>query len=50
MLNKKFIIVILIVLALIIGFIWTKYGTFWVIDKCLDQGGRWNYEIKMCEH
>lgn len=20
------------------------------VDKCLDQGGRWNYETEMCEY
>lgn len=22
---------------------------FWEIDKCLDQGGRWDYELKECD-
>ena len=23
---------------------------FWEVDKCLDKGGRWNYETKECEY
>ena len=22
---------------------------FWEVDKCLDRGGRWNYEKEVCE-
>ena len=22
---------------------------FWNVDKCLDNGGKWNYEQKVCE-
>lgn len=38
--------------ALVIaGFIvfWLAKG-FLAIDRCLDSGGRWNYEVKQCEH
>ncbi|MGE0755254.1 MAG: hypothetical protein AB7L92_08870 [Alphaproteobacteria bacterium] len=23
--------------------------TFWEVDSCLDQGGRWNYQLEQCE-
>lgn len=23
---------------------------FWPIDACLDKGGRWNYEVRVCEY
>jgi hypothetical protein len=36
------------VFALIIGVIWVKQ--FLQIDECLDSGGRWNYDLKECEH
>ena len=46
--NKKMIygIVILVLLAAV-GF-WLK--GYLAVDRCLDSGGRWNYEAKACEH
>lgn len=49
--NKKLIIIIISVLGfslvLILGIKWTK--RFFQIDKCLDSGGKWNYELNRCE-
>ncbi len=49
--NKKLILIIISVLAIslvsIFGIKWAK--RFFQIDKCLDLGGKWNYELKRCE-
>jgi len=50
MMNKKSITIVLligIVLILIYGINWTK--RLFQIDSCLDNGGRWNYELNECE-
>jgi hypothetical protein len=31
-------------------FIGTKACRFLAIDKCLDNGGRWDYALNRCEH
>lgn len=39
----------LIVVVLMAGFaLWAK-GCL-DVDRCLDKGGRWNYELDECEH
>lgn len=48
--NKKLIIaglIIGVIIALILGTIRIK--RFFQIDSCLDRGGRWNYELNVCE-
>jgi FtsZ-interacting cell division protein ZipA len=43
------IIVLTVVIIAIIGIgMWCN--RFMEIDKCLDSGGRWNYETNECEH
>jgi uncharacterized membrane protein YoaK (UPF0700 family) len=43
---KAFLILIICLIALL-GIGRTE---FWEIDSCLDSGGRYNYELKLCEH
>ena len=45
---KKNILFALSVIALIVLGLWFKSCI--AIDSCLDSGGRWNYELKNCEH
>ncbi len=46
--SKKIFILILTVIYLIAIFIYLKREV--AIDKCLDNGGRWNYEKNVCEY
>lgn len=46
--KKKLIVSILITIILIISLFEIK--RFIQIDKCLDKGGRWNYEMNKCEN
>jgi len=46
--KKRILIVILIVALALILFFYIR--DFMIIDKCLDSGGRWNYEEGKCEH
>jgi hypothetical protein len=43
-----------LLLALLIiltaAFIWLWWSDFWLIDICLDSGGRWNYADRLCEN
>jgi hypothetical protein len=45
---------ILILFIIIVGFggifVYLKSTDFFAIDKCLDSGGRWNYNEKKCEY
>lgn len=43
----KTLIAAAILLAIIAGVIW--FAQEIEIDRCLDQGGRWNYTEKICE-
>ncbi len=47
----KYVKIILITFALLAltGFIYLKITHFFEIDSCLDKGGSWNYEKKLCE-
>lgn len=45
--KKKFILAIAVLLLVAFAF-WMK-GCL-DVDKCLDNGGRWNYEKGVCEH
>lgn len=44
----------LILFVIIVGFggisLYMKSTDFFAIDKCLDSGGRWNYDEKKCEY
>ena len=42
-------LVITFLLIALIGFGYFKMIRFFEIDSCLDKGGRWNYEKKVCE-
>jgi len=44
--RKKIILSMIIVILLISLILWLI--TFFQIDKCLDNGGRWNYEEQKC--
>ena len=43
------IFVIAFVLIALTGFGYLQLTHFFEIDACLDKGGRWNYEKKVCE-
>jgi hypothetical protein len=43
----KVMFVIIIGVIAVIAALWMK--RFMAIDKCLDAGGRWNYEKGLCE-
>lgn len=45
--KRIFIIVLLLVLLLVFAY-WFK--GYMAVDKCLDNGGRWNYEKSICEY
>ena len=44
---KKWIIAVILALGVILSVAWIR-GQI-KIDSCLDNGGRWNYEQKVCE-
>jgi len=44
---KKKIIVGLIIVFMLAASIWVR--NFLAVDSCLDEGGRWNYELGECE-
>lgn len=46
--NKKIVMIFIAVVILIAAGIWAR--GFLSVDSCLDSGGRWNYETKICEH
>jgi len=54
---KKSVKKVLVVVIILIGLLTIGYNLFvkdWLaeqsaIDRCLDRGGRWNYEEKKCE-
>lgn len=38
-------------LIILVGiWIYPKIDQFLKVDRCLDRGGRWNYEINQCEY
>ena len=48
--NKKLTIILFttgVIIALIFGTKWIN--RFFQIDSCLERGGRWNYELNVCE-
>jgi hypothetical protein len=49
--NKKLFIIIISVLVIsLISIFGIKWAIrFFQIDKCLDKGGKWNYELNRCE-
>ncbi len=47
--SKKKRALLVIALIVLIAFAFWAKGCL-EIDKCLDNGGRWNYEKGVCEH
>ena len=47
--NKKKIIIWTLYITIGIFIIYKLYD-FMIIDKCLDNGGKWNYETCKCEY
>ncbi len=48
--KKRILFIGAILLAIVIGTLYFVYvSEFMKIDRCLDAGGRWNYELKECE-
>jgi hypothetical protein len=44
----KLILLLVVIACAVAGALKVKE---WIdIDRCLDSGGRWNYETKQCEH
>lgn len=37
-------------IVILVFLIKPKLTRFFEIDKCLDSGGRWNYELEQCEY
>jgi hypothetical protein len=38
-------------LVVLVAAVYFVYGSeFMKVDRCLDAGGRWNYELKQCEY
>lgn len=49
--RRKKILILLVIIAGLGGIsLYLKSTDFFAIDKCLDSGGRWNYEEKKCEY
>ena len=46
--TKKTFLLLLAVVSVVAIFMYLKRQV--EIDKCLDNGGRWNYEKKVCEY
>jgi len=44
---KKTIVLVVVAVVLIAAVVWLKRQID--IDRCLDNGGRWNYELGDCE-
>jgi hypothetical protein len=47
--RKKKLIVMALIMILALAFIYWCKG-YMDVDKCLDGGGRWNYEKSSCEY
>lgn len=45
---KKYYIIVAVLFVLLACIVLLKEEL--EIDSCLDNGGRWNYENKLCEH
>lgn len=45
--TKKIMVGLVIILGVIASVIW--FARELKIDRCLDQGGRWNYTEEICE-
>jgi hypothetical protein len=42
--------IVAIALAVLSGLcVWVRNSEWWQVDRCLDAGGRWNYETQICE-
>lgn len=48
MLTKKRVLFAIILALLILAAFYVKH--WFEIDKCLDNGGRWNYSADICEY
>lgn len=47
--KKKKITIITLIIILILAFAYWFKG-YMAVDKCLDNGGRWNYQKLACEY
>jgi sensor domain CHASE-containing protein len=47
--KKKKILIITLIIILILAFAYWFKG-YMAVDKCLDNGGRWNYKKSVCEY
>lgn len=47
--ENKILIILLILGLIYFSFNYKNWVQFWEVDKCLDAGGRWNYENNYCE-
>jgi len=45
--NKKIILIVVVIVAALT--VYLVFSDFLKIDRCLDSGGKWNYETKVCE-
>jgi hypothetical protein len=45
--KRRFLSGLLLIVALASAALWLR--TEWKIDSCLDQGGRWDYQLAACE-
>lgn len=49
--KRKWLLIILGIFIIVGGIFFFRWFDKQVrIDKCLDSGGRWNYELNQCEH
>jgi len=47
--GKKYLIISLVALTILLGYVYLRITNFFEIDACLDCGGQWNYETKECD-
>ena len=45
--KRPLLLGLLLIAVLAGGLLWLRQG--WKIDGCLDNGGRWNYQLAACE-
>lgn len=44
---KRWIVAVVVVVLMVVGGLWARRE--FLIDRCLDAGGRWNQEAGACE-
>lgn len=47
--RKRYIVVLIFAITILLVYAYLKKTNFIEIDACLDHGGRWNYQTEECD-